>query len=136
MIKIIRNFIIIVGAILIFIFIGAKLIFSLEPKYIKAYKIIDTVQNNYDYLEFRDKKIERPSREGYLMDDIIPKIGNYLLIKSEENLSGKEEEILLLRYKDGSEVVLRGNKYLSVGENNYKIVKGNINLDIFYSFMD
>ena len=93
MVKRIRNFIIIVVAILIFIFIGAKVIFSLEPKYIKAYKIIDTLQNNYDYLEFRDKKIERPSREDYLMDDIIPKIGNYLLIKSEENLSGKEEEI-------------------------------------------
>ena len=134
--KRIRNLIIIIVTILIFVFIGAKVIFSLEPKYIKAYKIMDTVQNNYDYLEFRDKKIERPSKEDYLMDDIIPKIGNYLLIKSEEDLSEKEEEILLLRYKDGSEVILRGNKYLSIGATNYEIVKGNINLETFYNFMD
>lgn len=136
MVKRIRTFIIIIVTILIFIFVGAKVIFSLEPEYIKAYKIMDTVQNNYDYLEFRDKKIERPSKKQYLMDDIIPKIGNYLLIKSEEGLSGKEEEILLLKYKDGSDVVLRGNKYLSIGKNNYEIVKGNINLDKFYHFLN
>lgn len=136
MIKRIRTLIIIIMSIVLLIFIGAKFIFSLEPKYIKAYELMDTVQNNYNYLEFRDKRIERPSKENYLMDDIIPKIGNYLLIKSEEDLSEKQEEILLLGYKDGSKVILRGNKYLSIGENNYEIVKGNINLETFYNFMD
>lgn len=121
---------------IVVLIICTLLLIGCDKKEIKSSEVLDLVQSNYESIEFRDKKIEKDSKEQYLIDDFILKLGGYTLKEYSDELPEDYKDKVSATYKDGSKIILIDNKYLTINDKSYEIIDGYINLDKFYKFVD
>ena len=121
---------------IVILIICTLLLIGCDKKEIKSSEVLDLVQSNYESIEFRDKRIEKGSKEQYLIDDFILKLGGYTLKEYSGELTEDYKDKVSATYKDGSKIILIDNKYLTINDKSYEIIYGYINLDKFYKFID
>lgn len=121
---------------IVILIICTLLLIGCDKKEIKSSEVLDLVQSNYESIEFRDKRIEKGSKEQYLIDDFILKLGGYTLKEYSGELTEDYKDKVSATYKDGSKIILIDNKYLTINDKSYEIIDGYINLDKFYKFID
>ena len=121
---------------IVVLIICTLLLIGCDKKEIKSSEVLDLVQSNYESIEFRDKRIEKGSKEQYLIDDFILKLGGYTLKEYSGELTEDYKDKVSATYKDGSKIILIDNKYLTINDKSYEIIDGYINLDKFYKFID
>lgn len=121
---------------IVILIICTLLLIGCDKKEIKSSEVLDLVQSNYESIEFRDKRIEKGSKEQYLIDDFILKLGGYTLKEYSGELTEDYKDKVSATYKDGSKIILIDNKYLTINDKSYEIIDGYIDLDKFYKFID
>lgn len=72
-----------------------------------------------------------------ITDYSLPKLWRYVLKEYDKEINvNSDSNVVKITDKDGSEIIIYDNKYLTVGNKNYEIVSGSVNLEKFYTFID